>query len=246
MDQLGGLVRERFGNWIKRATLQMEPVTNSALSFNSIRVVSHQILDEAVLVMGHSGPSRDSPDHLALTAASLLLGGAGPESRLEGAFKSQGIPYRSLTAESQFGKSCGRFQVLARIPVSFLQQAIQLVLKEIEGLKADPVTEPELNLVKSRLLDRHKEDLSSDAGLANGIAEVELYELSRDFLSVFRSRVERLSPERVQESAKNHLSSTRIAVIIVGDREKTASGLTGFRSIEILEEPDAMPPANSK
>jgi len=64
---------------------------------------------------------------------------------------------------------------------------------------------------------------------------MELFELARDFLSSFPSRVEQVSAERVQEAAKNYLSSTQIAGVVVGEGQSVKAGLAEFRSFEISE-----------
>ncbi len=77
--------------------------------------------------------------------------------------------------------------------------------------------------------------MEAETGLADQVTTVELFDLARDFLSSFPSRVEQISAERVQEAAKNYLSSTQISGVVVGESQSVKAGLAEFRSFEISE-----------
>jgi zinc protease len=244
-NRLGGLVREKFGRWIKTEFSQPDSISDLSITSRVIQIIDQKDSEDAILTLGNPGPPRQTPDHQALTALTMLLEGIGPGSRLEKLFRSRNVPYRSLKAEFHSMKTCGEVRVTAQVPVNFLRLAIQAVLDSIEGVKSEPVTESELALVKSVLLTQHKASVNSDASLRNLVSEIELHDLARDFLVAFPSRVERLSPERIQEAAKNYLSSTRIAVVVVGDAEKLKAELTGFGSFEFIEDRESKPAASA-
>jgi len=59
------------------------------------------------------------------------------------------------------------------------------------------------------------------------------FKLNEEDPSSFPLRVEQVSAERIQEAAKNHLSSTQITGVIVGDGRAVRDGLAEFRTFEI-------------
>jgi len=247
-SRLGTFVREKFGNWIKQELSPLEPVSRYSLTSKTIRVIDRKGFDDALVVLGHPGPPRQTLDYLPLRALNELLEGIGPSSRLEKCFRSRNIRYQSLHAESQFGRICGRFQIGARVPLGSLQQAIQAILDCIEGLKSEPITEAELDLAKSQLLASHQASLGSVVGLADHFTQMELHDLARDFLTAFPARVERLSGERIQEAAKNYLSGSRIAVVVAGDADRLKSLLGVLGPPELLNTVGSrpMPAATSR
>jgi len=52
-------------------------------------------------------------------------------------------------------------------------------------------------------------------------------------------RVDQVSAERVQEAAKNYLSSTQISGVILGESQAVRAGLVEFRSFEISALPES-------
>lgn len=235
MARLGDLVREKLGSWIKRDLPPAEPAPAPILANPAIRVIDRKNSSEAVILVGHAGPLRQTPDFFALTLANTLLGGLGKASRLEQAFTERNISYRSLSSDLQFGQACSQFQVRAEVPLASLQATFQAILDCIEDIKTHPISDTELSRAKSALSSRHAASVGSEAPLADEVTAIELFDLSRDFLARFPLRVEHTSAERVQEAAKNYLSSTRISGIVVGESQAAKSALAHFRSFELSE-----------
>jgi zinc protease len=241
--RLGDLVREKFGSWIKTRLQPTEPALPPMAARSVIRVIDRKTSSDALMLLGHSAPARQTPDFFALTLANTLLGGLGKASRLEQAFTKQNIPYQALGSAVEFKQACGWFQVSAQTPLTAVSAAFAAILESIEDLKTRPISEAELSQAKSAVLSNHRANSETETGLADQVTSVELFDLARDFLSSFSSRVEQISAERVQEAAKNYLSSTQISGVVVGESQSVKAGLAEFRSFEISErqEPAAKP-----
>jgi len=235
MARLGDLVREKLGSWIKARLQPTEPAVGPLPARSVIRVIDRKTSSEAMILLGHSVPARQTPDFFALTLANTLLGGLGKASRLEHAFATQNIPHQTLSSGLDFRQFCGLFQVSAQTPLTAVSPAFGAILESIEDLKTRPISESELNQAKAVVLYNHRANMETETGLADQVTTVELFDLARDFLSSFPSRVEQLSAERVQEAAKNYLSSTQISGVVVGESQSVKAGLAEFRSFEISE-----------
>jgi zinc protease len=245
--RLGDLVREKFGSWIKARLQPTEPAVAPMPARSVVRVIDHKTSSDALILVGHSAPARQTPDFFALTLANTLLGGLEKASRLEQAFIKQNIPHQALGSALEFKQACGWFQVSAQTPLTAVSAAFAAILESIEDLKTRPISESELGLAKFAVFSKHQASLETETGLANQITAVELFDLARDFLSSFPSRVEQVSAERVQEAAKNYLSSTQISGVVVGESQSVKAGLAEFRSFEISERQEsALKPVSGK
>lgn len=233
--RLGDLVREKFGSWIKANLQPTEPAVAPMPARSVVRVIDRKTSSDTIILVGHSAPARQTPDFFALTLANTVLGGLGKASRLEQAFAKQNIPHQALSSGLEFKRSCGWFQVTTQAPLSAVPGAFATILESIEDLKTRPISEPELSQAKSALLSNHRANLATETGLADQVTAIELFDLARDFLSGFPLRVEQVSSERVQEAAKNYLSSTQISGVVVGESQTVKAGLAEFRSFEISE-----------
>lgn len=241
--RLDSLVREKFGSWVKGDLRPPEPVIIPNLSGHTIRIIASGSSDEAAIFLGHPGPTRQTSDYFSLQLAATVLGSLGEASRLQQALATKNIPYRSLSSDIQFGRGCGQFQVVTQVPVGLLQTALQTILDGIESLKAVPISDSEMSLARAKLFRDYAEILRSDARLADQVADIELYDLARDFLAEYPGRVGQITPERAQEAAKNYLSSTRLAAVIVGEEQAVRSALANFRSAQVVggQEASALP-----
>jgi predicted Zn-dependent peptidase len=155
MARLGDLVREEFGSWIKVKLQPTEPAVAPMPARSVIRVIDRKSSD-AIILVGHSAPARQTPDFFALTIANTLLGGLGKASRLEQAFAKQNIPHHALSSGLELKQACGWFQVSAQAPVSAVPTVFAAILESIEDMKTRPISETELNQAKSALLSVHE------------------------------------------------------------------------------------------
>jgi predicted Zn-dependent peptidase len=246
--RLDYLVREKFGNWIKRPLMPTDSVVVPNLIGRTIRIVEKAgSQDEALLFLGHSGPPRRTSDYLSLQLANTILGNLEKDSRLEQALAAQDIPHSWVTSQMHFGQICSEFQAAAKVPVASLPEAIQAILAAIENIKTVSIAEPELELAKAKLRADHLARSGSNTQLADLLLEIELFDLVRDFLTGLPARVEQITAERVQEAAKNYLSNTRIATVVVGDGQAIKAVLARLRSAEIVEGGEAnVEPTNGK
>jgi len=233
--RLGDIVREKFGSWIKARLQPTEPALAPMPARSVIRVVDHKSSSDAMILVGHSVPTRQTPDFFALTLANTLLGGLGKTSRLEHAFAKRNIPHQALGSGLEFTQVCGLFQVSAQTPLTAVSSAFAAILESIEDLKTRPISETELSQAKAAVLSNHRASIETETSLADQVTSVELFDLARDFVSSFPSRVEQISAERVQEAARNYLSSTQISGVVVGESQSVKTGLAEFRSFEISE-----------
>src|SRR4030095_4321069 len=150
--RLGDFVREKFGSWIKGRLQPTEPAVAPMPARSVIRVVDHKTSSDAMILVGHSAPARQTPDFFALTLANTLLGGLGKDSRLERAFAKQNIPYQALSSGLEFRQACGWFQVSAQTPLTAVSGAFAAILESIEDMKTRPISETELNQAKAAVL----------------------------------------------------------------------------------------------
>ncbi|MGH9428944.1 MAG: M16 family metallopeptidase, partial [Terriglobia bacterium] len=113
MARLGDLVREKFGSWIKVKLQPAEPAVAPMPARSVVRVIDRKTSSDAIILVGHSAPVRQTPDFFALTLANTLLGGSGKASRLEQEFAKQNIPHQALSSGLELKRACGWFQVSA-------------------------------------------------------------------------------------------------------------------------------------
>ena len=233
-SQIGKLVREKLGGWVKGPKVQQGfPEIPVRDTFSMLIVKDKQ--EEVVVTFGHAGPPRTTPDYYAIETMNLILGDLGDRSRLTQDFLAKGISHQLLESEVQFACMGGLFQVIAVTPSRFVAPALETVLKAIETLKSSPIKESELAAAKERLLERYVLTLSSPALIADQVTCAELYDLASDFLVSFPKRVQEVTRERVEEVSKNYLSTSRAVAVFVGDCDSSVSELYRLGTVSFAE-----------
>ncbi len=230
--------REKLGPWTKGVPQEPGYPEFPRLDRLSIQLIGEEEDgSEAGIVFGHRTPRRSSGDFYSLEVLNLLLGGLGTGSRLSRVFLTHRINYRFLDSRIRFFRIGGMLQVLARVPKQAAPGALTAILEAVESLKQTPVSEAELESAKTQLIASHGGKMRSPEAVADGLTQMELFSLSKDFLHQFRDHVRRLTPEDIQAAAKAHLSTTRAVAVVTGSNPKVRSRWDRFGTAEVVALP---------
>ena len=231
--------REKLGPWTKGVPQDPGYPEFPRLDRLSIQLVGkEEDGSEAGIVFGHRTPRRSSGDFYSLEVLNLLLGGLGTGSRLSRVFLTHRINYRFLDSRIRFFRIGGMLQVLAKVPTQAAPGALTAILEAVESLKQTPVSEAELESAKTQLIANHVEKMRSPEAVADGLTQMELFSLPKDFLHRFQDHVRRLTPEDIQAAAKAHLSTTRAVAVVTGSNPKVRSRWDRFGTAEVVALPE--------
>lgn len=178
---------------------------------------------QASIVLGNGGVSRDNPDYYALTVMNYILGGGGFGSRMFDEIRvKRGLAY---SVDSAFipSKKEGSFQVFLQTQNPTAHQAVDLVLKEMERIRENPVSEAELQRAKSYLVGSFPMRLDTQSKLARFLMQVEYFRLGLDYPDRYPSIINAITREDVQRVARKYLDPKDYVLVIVGNVKKDDS-----------------------
>jgi predicted Zn-dependent peptidase len=98
-----------------------------------------------------------------------------------------------------------------------------------------PVSDEELSAAKEYSTGNFSVELASQLGLASRINSVYTFDLSRDFISDFRPKIEALTPADIQKAAAKYFDTYRAAIVIVGDYDKVKDQVTPFGEVTVYD-----------
>ena len=224
LSSLSALIREKFGGWTKGPQPHLPDPPTSTLVDTEIRIFEKKGNSNVSVLFGNPGPSRQTPDYYSLVLLTQFLGGHSQHSKLKQELDRGGIPYQSIQSELQLGLTCGKLKILAQAPPSSIKPILETIQRVIDELKANKASDSALDRVRLEVIDSFQRSISSPQGFAQAMAEIELQGLPRGYLQTFPRGLEEVSVDRLQEAAKNYLTS-RGAVVIMGDKEKIEEAL---------------------
>jgi zinc protease len=222
---VGDLSPEEARNWVTRTfgDWKTGPIPELRLPAPpEIKAPEKIILDknitQANIIWGHLGISRDNPDFYALQLLNYILGGGGFSSRmLDNIRENRGLAY-SVSSGFESGLEPGAFTVDLETKNPSAGEAVTLVIKEVEKIRAQPVSVSELEDAKSYLIGSFPAKMDSVAKRAALLGYVEMYGLGLDYPWRYPSLIKNLTPADLQKAAEKYLHPERYLLVVVGKK----------------------------
>lgn len=218
-SELKSLLDRYFMNW-QRKDLGEISIAAPVLEKKPKVIRIQKNLTQANIIMGHQGIKRDNPDYYAVTVMNYILGGGGFASRLMDNIRdNKGLAYdvHSFFSASKYG---GSFQAGLQTKNESANTAIEEVLKEMERIKTEPVSDNELSDAKLYLTGSFPLRIDSNKKLAGFLIAVEYYGLGLDYIDNYKKFIETVTKDDILSVAKKYLHEKNYVLVVVGDLEK--------------------------
>ena len=221
-SEITGQIRALLGSWpqgkatVKRAT-EPTPLQGKIV----VKKVDRSVT-QANIILGHQGIRRDNPDFYALTVMNYILGGGGFSSRLVERIREQKGWAYDVSSQFSPGLERGAFQVVLQTKNETAGPAIQEVVRELQKIREQGVTDQELADAKAYLTGSFPLRLDTNAKLAGLISSVEYYKLGLDYADRYRTLIDGISKEDILRVARTYLRPDGYVLVVVADQAKAA------------------------
>ena len=184
-------------------------------------------LEQAHLCIGGPGLSQDSPLRYAAYVLNTALGG-GMSSRLfQEVREKRGRVYSIFSFQSSF-LDCGYFAVYAGTSPEWVDEVIEVTLKEIAAVTRDGLKANELARAKSQLKGNMLLGMESTDSRMNRLARNEIY-FRRDIpLEEVARAIEQVTNEQIIELAAACFRADRMGMVLLGDLKGRELGTEVF------------------
>jgi zinc protease len=168
------------------------------------------------IILGTAGPPRRSEDFLSASLGNSVLGQFGMMGRLGEAVREKfGLAYHvGSTLSGGFGP--GPWYVSAGVNPDNVEQAIDLINKEISRFVTEPVSDEELADSQANFIGRLPLSLESNAGIAAALSNLERYQLGMDYYLRYPDLIKSITSEEVLVVARRYLDPKMLAVAVAG------------------------------
>jgi len=216
-----------FANWPFPGEKPAPVPDNPTFAPHGVYLVNKDVNQSRLEVM-LPGILRDNPDQIPLLVMNDVLGGGGFTSRLMNRVRSdEGLAYG---VNSRFTGGVYYplpFQAALQTKSRTTAYAASIVLQEMKSLATAPVTDTEINTTKRGIIDTFPRRFASKAQIASTFALDEFtgrYARHPDFWQTFRAQVEAVTQADVQRVATKYLTTDRVVILVVGNREEVLKG----------------------
>ncbi len=228
--------REVLGGWKapQKQLTKIRPIDFPRATERRVYLVDRPGSEQADFRIGTLAVKRSHPEYFPLLVANAILG-AGTGSRLFLNIRERkGYAYDVYSSVGAL-REAGTFFGGAETRTEVSARAIREMLAEFDRLGAVKVGPLELQSAKNYLNGLFSLALSTQGGVAERILQTYMLDLGRDYLEAYRSRIEAVTAEQVQEAARKYIRSKRPAIVVVGDASKLARDLRRIGPVEVLD-----------
>lgn len=193
---------------------QLPPVTPLTETVRKNVVIAGK--SQVDILMGSVGPFRKSPDYMSASLGNSILGQFGMMGRIGDVVREKaGLAYYAYSSLS-VGIGPGSWMVSAGVAPQNVDQAIELIRKEIRRFVTSKVEQSELEDVQANFIGRLPLSLESNFGIATAIQSLEKYQLGLDYYRKYENLVRSVTVDQILETAQRYLDPDRLAIAAAG------------------------------
>jgi predicted Zn-dependent peptidase len=231
-ESLAAAVAHAFEGW--RAAADAEPFAapetfaSPPQPASRLAMVHRPGAAQSELRIGHVALPRRTPDYYACVVLNMILGGQFVSRINMNLRQDKGYTYGARTA-FEFRRAAGPFAMHASVQADATAAAIREAFGEMRAIRGErPVTAEELAVGRAALTRGYPRNFETSDQIARAAAQLSLYGLPDDYYSTFVRAVLSLTPDDVTRAAVQHIEPGRMAVVVVGDREKIAPSIASL------------------
>jgi predicted Zn-dependent peptidase len=173
-------------------------------------------LEQVQICLGVPAPRVDHPDRYALYLLSSILGG-GMSSRLFQSVREEaGLAYSIYSELSPF-RDTGALSIYAGTSIEKTQEMLRLILEEFRRIKAEPVSDDELQRAKNQSKGNIVLGLESSSSRMSNLARQQMYYGRFNTVDEIISEVDRVTADDVQRLAVALLQPEKISLTLLGN-----------------------------
>jgi len=168
------------------------------------------------IVIGVPGPLQKAPEFLPAVIGNNILGQFGMMGRIGHVVRDQaGLAYYAYSNISG-GLGPGPWSISAGVNPAGVDQAIELIMKEIVRFVSEPVAREELENSQSSYIGRLPLALESNGGVAAALLNLERYQRDMDYYRRYAERVNVVTREEILAAAKKYINPDLMAIAVAG------------------------------
>lgn len=191
---------------------QVAPPSNPKPAGGAQRVVVEQPAQQAQILAGGLAPSLDHPDHAAVKVLSAVLGG-GMAGRLFAELRDRQALAYSASAYYEPVREVGAIVLYLGTAPDNAERAEAALMREIERVRTEPVSDDELARAKGWLLGNYAMDRRTNARQAWYLGFYEIEGVGLDYPERYRRAVEAVTAADVQRVARAYLAEPTVVVL---------------------------------
>ena len=218
-----------FGHWKRKTDFSpLIPDFVNPPSENTVSFVNKDGAVQSVITVEQTTDYKpNAEDRMAASVMNTILGGYFGSRLNKNIREDKGYTYgiRSSLSPDRY---IGGFSVSASVRNEVTDSTLTEIFNELRAIREEPVSEKELELVKNVQTGQFARGLENPQTIAQYALNIARYDLPKDYYETYLARLEKLTPEDIQQAAKKYIHPDRMQIIVVGNESSVAKKLLPF------------------
>ena len=216
-----------FGDWRGDAPPPARTSDRPARSTRAVHIVSKPDAPQSELRIGNVFLPRKHPDYYCAVVMNAVLGGLFSSRINLNLREVHGYTYGAFSY-LEWRRQAGPLVVSTAVQSDVTAPAATEALKEIDRMRAEPVSADELSLATSYLAGVFPIRYETTEAIAGALATLVRHDLPEDFYDTYRAEINGVTTEDVLRAAREHLHPEALQMVVVGDDESVHAQLAAL------------------
>jgi len=219
-DEMVPMLEKALKGWKTHDIPAVEVPAIEPLPGSRVVLIDKPGAPQSVVVAGHLGLKRNSPDYFKVEVMNTILGGKFTSRLNMNLREDKGYTY-GAGSFFMFLKETGPFLAYTQVHTQYTKETLEEMLKEFRGMAgAIPVGDEELAETKKYITLSYPREFETVSQIAGKLGDMVTHGLPRDYFNRFVAAIDRVGSADVVDAARRHIHPDRMLFVIVGDVEK--------------------------
>ena len=225
-------VRQAFAGWPGKPVPARTPPTFPEWKGIESRLIDRGDLNQAQVLIGTKGISRDVPDYMAVRAALKILGEGFGSRLFEEIRVKRGLTY-GIGAFFDPREGAGPFGIYTYTRVDKINEIVTETLRTYRDFVTKGVTDAEVELTKAQMNAQFVRMFETAESLATQLLILNRYAISEEYLTQHQVNLSRLTTAAVNEAIHHHFSPDDLRILIYAPAPAAEPTLKALGPLEI-------------
>jgi predicted Zn-dependent peptidase len=222
-----------LGRWQGKAGTAPTPPRPQVAERMRIHLVDKTGAPQSSIRVGLVGIERKHPDYHRALVMNTILGGSFKRLALN-LREAKGWTY-GVGSSFDARRTPGPWSAGGEFVAAHTADAVAEIVKEIEALRLEDVTDRELQETKDEIVKAFPAHFATANQVAAQMAALAVYGLPDRELTTFCAKIAAVTTTDVRKMAQKYLRPERLAVVVVGDRNTSESPLRKIAEVELRD-----------
>lgn len=228
-------INEKFSGWKNSSEFETKQLIPALKGKTKVYLTEKKGAVQSSIKAGHIGINRGNPDFIPVNVMNTMLGGYFTSRINKNLREVNGYTYgaRSVFYSNKFS---GDFSVMTEVKNNITSDTLKEILKEINDIRNDFVSDDELQNVKNYISGSFPLQLETPNAIASKVINLKLYDLDEDYYNTYIRKVNELTKDKIKDAALKYLHPEKLVISIAGNVKEIEEDMKVFGDVEIVKD----------